>query len=160
MDGSGFNSVASDAGLVDTVDGSSFVDATHGMGGFSSLGSDMDGIHSVHLGPYHGIHTVHTGSKEIVVKHHYLTQEKAIHVPVPGADHVVVDKVYAHHSHYSCGAATSSSEFWSAKHKAWCCWKFHVACPSHVVNQDLDVGGLPHLSASSGLKDGLLMFFF
>ena len=128
-------------GAFDSVDSEGVDSDGSFVGRFDGLGS-VDNIHSVHYTPYHSIHTVHTGSKEIVVKHHYLTQEKAIHVPVPvpGADHVVVNKVYAHHSHYSCGAASSSSEFWSAKHKAWCCWKFHLACPSHVVNQDCDFG--------------------
>lgn len=82
-----------------------------------------------------------TTPQEVIVRHHFLTRTHDVHVPVPvpGPDHVVYDKVYAPHAHFSCANAElsdSSETYWSAKHKAWCCWKFSIGCPSHVVTQD------------------------
>ena len=68
------------------------------------------------------------------LRHHYITRFRDVHVPVPvpGPSHVVYDKVYASHAHYSCLGVEADQGGWSAKHKAWCCWKFSMGCPKQV----------------------------
>ena len=164
----------SDVDGVSSISGSAIGDAniiedgsgvSH-IGGVSTIDGDIDGLHTVrtvhtvhHAQTLHPIiHTVHHGTKEIVVKHHYLTKEKDIHVtaswfklqaknrlsihlprsisgsqenrliiqyklmalrvaevPIKGPDHVVVDKVYSPHAHFSCsGLAGSTGRGWSS----------------------------------------------
>jgi len=77
--------------------------------------------------------------KEVIIRHHVIHRNKVVHVsvPVPEPPHVVYDKVYAPHASYECiNAETAEGKLWSAKHKAWCCWKMNVACKKHVVVQD------------------------
>ena len=68
------------------IPGVSDVPVFDGSPEVSTIDGDIDGLHTVHtvhhvhsvLHPI--VHTVHQGTKEIVVKHHYLTKEKDIHV--------------------------------------------------------------------------------
>jgi len=76
--------------------------------------------------------------QEIIIKHHYITQErnKVVGVPVPMAGHVVYHKVYAAHKSYDCFKGKEEYRLWSTKHQAWCCWQESIACPTKVVTKD------------------------
>eukprot|EP00435_Cladocopium_sp_Y103_P012971 s2290_g3.t1 len=83
--------------------------------------------------------TTTSSPRQIIIRHHVIHRNRVVHVPVPmpGAPHVVYDKVQSPHVSYSCyDAETSAGKLWSPKHRAWCCWKQDIACPTRVVNHD------------------------
>ena len=76
--------------------------------------------------------------KDIIIKHHYITQnmDKVVGYPVPGPAHVVYHKVYAPHKHFDCYTGEMNYRSWTQEHQSWCCWQQGVACPTKVVTKD------------------------
>ena len=76
--------------------------------------------------------------KQIIIKHHYITQNrnKVVGVPVPGPAHLVYHKVYAPHKHFECYTNSMNYRAWTQDHQSWCCWRSGVACPTKVVTKD------------------------
>ena len=53
-------------------------------------------------------------------------------IDVPGKNNKKMD---------SCFSNLKRRQLWSPKHKAWCCWKQNIACPTHVPRSE-DRNGL------------------